>query len=77
MEMSIREKGFSLVLTIMQCAISLSLSMLLYAYQINYCLPVEGIRAIERGRGQIGAGRLSKVGRPVRRRKVATMLYAN
>lgn len=79
MEMSIGEKGFSLVLTIMQWASSLArplaLSMLLCAYQISSSLPVEGARAVG---GEVGAScRLLEVGRPVRRRKAATMLYAN
>lgn len=57
MEMSIGEKGFSLVLTIMQWASSLArplaLSMLLCAYQISSSLPVEGARAV--GGGEVGA----------------------
>lgn len=81
MEISIREKGFSLVLTIMQCGNSplpcLSISVpltfdapLRIPNQLAYLWKVLG-----RG-GKLLPGACTRLA-PERRRKVATMLYAN
>lgn len=83
MEMSIREKGFSLVLTIMQCGNSFFPSLpLTLAVSLTFDAPLRIpnqlaylLKVFGRG-GKLLPGACTSLA-PERRRKVATMLYAN